>query len=92
MIGINATPIAALLISYSLSRNPNWQAASSILKLTAHFTWITIVILTATLFITLSQNNWIAGPTVIVGWPNRLLAAVFCAWLIAVAWHAIKLR
>lgn len=92
MIGVPGTPVAALLISYSLARNPNWHSARGVLKLTAHLTWITFVILFGTLAITLSQSNGIFGPSVIIGWPNRLLAAAFCAWLIATAWYAIKLR
>lgn len=92
MIGINGTPIAAVLVSRSLARNPDWYSARGILKFTAYFTWLTLVLLFGTLAVTLSQNNGIFGPSVIVGWPNRLLAAAFCAWLIAAAWYAIRLR
>lgn len=32
------------------------------------------------------------GPEVSIGWPNRLMVIAYCAWLMTVAWCAIRLR
>ena len=32
------------------------------------------------------------GVIAVVGWANRLLVLAYCAWVITVAWQAIKLR
>ena len=32
------------------------------------------------------------GPGLLIGWLNRLVVLTYCAWLMTVAWRAIKLR
>jgi hypothetical protein len=44
------------------------------------------------LFVLLPQNDGKFGPSVIIGWPNRLLVVAYCAWAMVVAWRTIKLR
>jgi hypothetical protein len=92
LIGIPSLPIAALLISPSLLRNPAWRPMRSLLLGTAHLTWISFMLMNATVWIGLSRNGGKFGPGAPVGWPNRLLVLSYCAWLMAVAGSAGRLR
>ena len=92
MIGMPSLPIAAMLISVSLVRNQAWSSARRLLLWTANLTWISLVLMFATVFIGLSLSGGQFGPGVPAGWPNRLLVVAYCAWLIAVAWRADRLR
>lgn len=85
LIGIPSLPIAAMLISLSLVRNPAWSSARRSLLWTANLSWISLVLMFATLFIGLSQSGGEFGPGAPIGWPNRLLVLAYCAWLMAAA-------
>ena len=91
MLGIPTFPIAAVLISWSLTRNPAWSSTQRSLLWAASFTWIGLVIMFGSLFIMLGQSGKF-GPDVMIGWPNRLLVVTYCAWLITVAWLVDRLR
>src|SRR5262245_16379167 len=82
---------AALLITRTLARNPAWDGARSLLRWTAHLTWITLLLLYATLLIMLPQNGGKFGPDVWIGWPTRFVVIAIATWNIAVASHAIQL-
>ncbi len=88
LIGIPSLPIAAVLTSHSLVRGPAWAAARRRLLPAAHLTWMSLVLMFAALFIGLSQTGGEFGPSVLIGWPNRLLVVSYAAWLMAVAWSA----
>jgi hypothetical protein len=90
MLGIPSLPIAALLISTSLARNPAWASARRWLLGSAHLTWLSLVLMVATVFVGLSKNDGRFGPAVPVGWPNRLLVSSYCGWLIVVAASACR--
>jgi hypothetical protein len=106
MIGIPSLPVAAMLISVSLTRTDGWSAARKTLLWTANLTWVSLVLLAATfalLIVTYTQagGDMTAGaaPTVLpagviawVGWANRLLIVTYCVWVATVAWQALKLR
>lgn len=92
MIGIPSLPIAAMLISLSLVRNQVWSSARQLLLWTANLTWISLVVMFATLFIGLSQSGGEFGPDVPIGWPNRLLMLAYGGWLMVVAWRAAQLQ
>ena len=91
MIGIPSLPIAAMLISISLVRNPAWSSARRLLLWTANLTWISLVLMVATVFIGLWQSGGEFGPDVLAGWPNRFLVVAYCVWLITAAWRADQL-
>ena len=91
LLGIPSFPIAAVLISYSLGRNEAWIGARPALIWAAHFTWISVVLMMAFIAVLLPQNGGLFGPSVMIGWPNRLVVAAQSAWLMVVAWQAIKL-
>ena len=92
MIGMPSLPIAAMLTSVSLVRNPAWSSARRWLLWTANLTWISLVLMSAAVFIGLSQSGGEFGSDVLAGWPNRFLVVAYCAWLITAAWRADQLR
>jgi len=104
-LGIGGLPIAALLIGVSLARTERWSVARPALLWTAHLTWVSVVLLVAAFVLLVATFSQVPGglptqppkslpPGVIglVGWANRLLVVVYCAWVIAMAWQAVKLR
>jgi hypothetical membrane protein len=104
--GVLGLPIAAMLISVSLSRTQAWSVAKKALLWTANLTWMSVVLFAATfaiLIVTYTQSGAIIDPQAkvivlppgviaLVGWANRLLIVVYCAWVMTVAWQAIQLR
>jgi hypothetical protein len=92
IIGIPSLPIAALILSVSLSRNPAWSAARGLILLTANLPWISLVLMNVAIFTGLAKTGGEFGPGMWVGWANRLLVAAYCAWLITAAWTADRLR
>lgn len=91
MIGIPGHAIAALLISFSLKQNPEWFKAKTTLVRFAHFTWISLLLLFASVFIMMSQSGGKFTGDNAVGWFNRLLVFSYCAWLIVTARNAIAI-
>lgn len=105
LIGIGSLPVAAMLLSPSLSRTQAGLAARRVLLWTANLTWISVLLMLATfamLIVTYTQagGDMSAGPVsalppgviAVVGWANRFLIIVYCVWVSTVANHAIKLR
>jgi len=104
-LGMLGLPVAAMLISVNLGLTSRWCLAKRTLLWTANLTWLSVVLLVATLALLMVTFNQVAGglptqppevlPTGViglVGWANRLLVIVYCAWVMAVAWESIKLR
>jgi len=103
-IGVPSLPIAAMLISVSLSRTQSWSPSKRLLLWTANLTWIILVLMVAAMFIMMSGFAQAgvdiqAGPPAtlppgviaIGGWVNRILIIIYCVWVIAVARQAIRL-
>lgn len=103
-IGVLSFPVAAVLISASLGRAPAWAAARRSLLWTAHSTWATVVLMTATFALMIGTlpsetrsakpgtvTTLPAGVIALVGYANRLLLLSQCAWAALVAWRAIAL-
>lgn len=91
LIGMNSFPIAALLISLSLARNPAWSRARRSLLWAALLTWLGVVLMTVAVMVGLSQTGGEFGPGMVVGWANRILVVAYCMWLITVAGLALRL-
>src|SRR5205807_8749601 len=89
IIGIPSLPIAAMLISRSLLRNPVWETAKRGLLIVAHSTWISLAVMIALLAFQLPQAGGF-GPTVWVGWTNRLVMVAYSGWLLTAAWYALQ--
>jgi hypothetical protein len=104
-LGILGLPIAAMLIGPSLGRTERWSHARPALLWTANLTWVSLVLLAATFVLLVVTFSQVPGgppahppavlpPGVIglVGWANRLLVVLYCAWAAVVAGQAIRLR
>ena len=89
LLGIPTLPVAAMLITVSLLKHPDWAPAQTGLLAAANFTWISLVLMFAAVFIGLAKVGEF-GPGVYVGWPNRLLIVAYCVWMIAIARQALQ--
>jgi hypothetical protein len=95
MIGVLSLPIAAVLISARMARVPSSTTAKVVLLWTAHLTWISLVLLVAALLLMMSRHAGTPGGSTpqavaVVGWANRLMVVVDCAWVAAVASQALQ--
>lgn len=104
LLGVIGFPIAALLLSVALGRNETWNSARRGLLWIANLSWISVVLLVATLAIMTMQMARINGghlpqhapkslpPGVLAldGWADRLIVLSNCAWVLLAAWHAIQ--
>ncbi|HEX5810337.1 MAG TPA: DUF998 domain-containing protein [Anaerolineales bacterium] len=89
MIGMPTLPIAAVLISVSLLRNPAWAPARRSLLWAAHLTWISLLLMTAGVFTGFSSTGE-TNPDAWFGWANRLLIVAYNIWLLVVARRAVE--
>jgi len=106
LLGVGGFPIAALLLSVSLSRTEAWSSAKKTLLWIANLSWISVLLLAATLVLMTVQlakangghlpqhapKSLPPGMLGLDGWANRLIVVSYCLWVFVVAWQAIKLR
>ena len=100
MVGIPTFPIAAMLISVSLSRTQSWSNARKALLWIANLTWISVLLMAGTfilMIVTFIQaggdmtadatavTTLPSGVIALVGWANRVLIVVYNAWVMVVA-------
>ncbi|HEY3386087.1 MAG TPA: DUF998 domain-containing protein [Saprospiraceae bacterium] len=101
LLGVPALPIAALLISYNLIQLDDWSQHKSIILLSAHSTWISLVLMGVAMGVMMSgfkkaglpmeQNAPVPdkvpeGVIALAGYANRLLVLSYVLWLIVVVW------
>jgi hypothetical protein len=106
IIGIPSLAIAAMLISVSLVRTESWSVTKTPLLWTANLTWVSVLLMGiafAIMMVTYAQSGGDLsanaeavmtlpeGVIALVGWANRFLILVYCAWVMTAAWWAIKL-
>ena len=99
MIGMPSLSIAAILISICIKKNPSWTFARKKIILTAHFTWISIVLMSIGVMFLFDGFNKAGvdmssgkapetlphGVIAFAGWANRLLILCYCIWVINAA-------
>jgi hypothetical protein len=90
MIGIPSLPVAAVLISISLSRTPLWSPARRSLLWTANLTWISLVLMTVGVFSGFSSTGEVR-PDAWFGFANRLLILSYNVWLMVAAYRAMEI-
>ncbi|HEV8297766.1 MAG TPA: DUF998 domain-containing protein [Acidimicrobiales bacterium] len=88
LLGIPGLLLAATFISRSLSRNPAWAHARRWLIRTTVFAWLSLAVYGVAM-ITMYDAEY--GPDVKIGWPNRLIVATYCAWLMTTAAAAARI-
>jgi hypothetical protein len=81
-------PFAAPVINWRLSKQINWRSSKGILWLTAGLPLVGLIIFIGAMATMLPQNGGKPGPTVLVGWPNRIMILMHCAWIMPLAWIA----
>jgi hypothetical protein len=91
LLGIPSFPVAAMLISLSLTRDRAWFPTKRSLLWTVGLVWISLLVFVLSLAVMLPQSNGEFGPDVLIGWPNRLFVVANSAWLMIVAWCATRL-
>jgi hypothetical protein len=106
LLGVIGFPIAALLLSVALSRTDTWNSARRGLLWLANLSWISVILLIATLAIMTVQLSRIHGghlpqhapqslpPGVLAldGWADRLIVLSNCAWVLLAASYAIQVH
>ena len=106
LLGVGGFPIAALLLSVSLGHTEAWRGARRTLLWIANMSWMSVILLLATLVLMTMQLTHANGghlpqhapkslpPGVLGldGWANRLIVLSNCLWVFVAAWQAIKLR
>ena len=104
MIGILSLPVAAMLISVSLSGSAAWSVARKAILWTANLTWISVVLMAASfilLIVTYTQAGGEmtsqvtalpSGVIAVVGWANRFLIIAYCVWVMIVARHVVMMK
>jgi hypothetical protein len=104
-LGILGMPVAAVLVTVSLIRDPDWTPVRQRLLVLAHLVWISRILLVGTLGLLVwsFMANYGSLPSQappalphgvigLVGWADRLLVVVDCSWVAVVAAHAIRLH
>jgi hypothetical protein len=96
LFGVLGLPVAAMLISLALGRVPAWSPAKTALLWTANLTWLSVVALIAALVVmmngyTQAGNQMTPDVIAVVGYVNRLLIVLYCAWAMTVAGFALAL-
>lgn len=99
-IGVPFLPIGALIITYHLLKNPDWQNNSFALLLSSHSIWISLLLMAGSmllLFSGLKSAGIVYGPDAppltelpesvigISGWANRLLVLSYLSFPILTA-------
>lgn len=90
MIGIPAIPIAALLVTLSLTRNnPRWALQRGPLLWLAHLTWVGLALMALYLIWAVPRAGGFT-PDVWAGWMNRLVVAIYLAWQVAMTRQILR--
>jgi hypothetical protein len=84
-------PIAAALIGWSLARNQAWSPARRSLLWAAGLAWMGFLVFALSMVVMFPDDGTF-GPDVLIGWPNRFMMVAYSAWVMVVAWQAIRVR
>jgi hypothetical protein len=82
-------PIAATLIGWSLARNRAWSPVRQLLVWAAGLAWIGFLVFALSMVVMFPDDGTF-GPDVLIGWPNRFMIVAYSAWLMVVAWRALR--
>jgi hypothetical protein len=81
------TPIAALLISFSLARTQRWRAKKMQMLLTAAITIVLTIVFVVSIA---TASNGVIGPGVYAGLIGRLLIWSYVGWIASISGHVIN--
>jgi uncharacterized protein DUF998 len=83
-------PIAAALVGWSLARNETWSSARRSLLWAGGLAWIGFLAFALSMVVMFPDDGTF-GPHVLIGWPNRFMMLAYSAWLMIIAWRAVRL-
>ncbi len=101
-VGVPCLPIAALLITSNLVKVKPWSQVKNRLRMSAHLTWISIVLMAVSIgimFVGLTNAGITPGPEVteipdgvivLSGWANRLLVISYGAWVALISYYSLR--
>jgi hypothetical protein len=107
LLGVPSLPIAALLISYHLIRKGKWGKYKSSILFSAHFTWVSLVLMAASMVLMISgfkkagipigegvepPKSVPHGVIALNGYANRILIFAYIYWLIHIAKTWLKIE
>lgn len=104
LLGVGGFLIAAMVLSVSLGRIPAWRGVKRPLLWLAHLSWISVVLLGATLVLMTvkfaqayggqlpqqAPTHLPAGVLGLDGWANRLYVLFSCTWVLVAGRQALK--
>jgi hypothetical protein len=88
---LDQVPFAALFFAWSLSRNERWRSRRRALWGLALLNLVGLAVFVASMALLLPRNGGRPGPTVPVGWQNRLMVLMQAVWLWYVARQTLVL-
>lgn len=86
-----AMPLAAAFVTWTLVRNPAWRSARRSLSLAGAIAVASSIVSAGAIGVMVSANGGIFGPSVLVGWPNRIEVVAHTVWVMVVAGQAGRL-
>lgn len=104
-LGVPTLPIGALLVSYHLVRKAGWMNHSTGILFSAHFTWISLVMMAIAMMVMMNgfkQAGIEMGPnsvppesvpegvTAIAGYFNRFLVLCYAGWTMLMAYYFLS--
>ncbi len=107
LLGVPSLPIAALLVSYHLIKKDSWKKYKSPILFSAHFAWISLVLMAVSMVLMISgfQKAGIPigegieppksvpdGVIALNGYANRILIFAYIYWLILIAKTYLKIE
>ena len=104
LLGVLGFPVAALLLSVALCRNETWRGARTGLLWLANLSWISVVLLIATLAIMIMQlraangghlpqhapKSLPSGVLPLAGWADRMIVLSNWGWVFLAACRSIR--
>jgi Protein of unknown function (DUF998) len=89
LIVIFSSPIVFTLLGRSIVRHEQWSGASRMVTWMTMLTWLGLLSFYASILIFYGLAS--GSDTVVVGWMNRFMIVTYSAWLITVAWQAVRI-
>lgn len=87
-----AMPLAVILISLALYKNPHWKGYKSVILRASLLALFGFLVSFISLAILLSQSNGIFSPDTPVGFSMRFEALGYCVWMIVIALGTFRLK
>lgn len=88
---LDSVPLAAPLISYSVSRGRRTEFSARWLRYLAWLPLLGTIVFIASAVLLLPAHGGAFGPDVLIGIPNRLMIVTHCVWIALAAGYLLQL-